>query len=291
MKLNRTMIGLIIGLIALRIMTPILSWIMSPLGDTYIVRMGQVLSVIDLTGMALCVLVAIVSLRTEKSNPMLALLLVGWAVYNGTQNVSSVMVGMYCGDDALAGASVANSFINLVNVILYVFLTITLLFAHKLKSFSFLPKVSCAIELLLSLLLITLAAPCLRMLYTSEWVLGIAVSGVKAVGLGMLIGSILVVITGLLFAQKRIVWRLLVMVIIAILSIVAHFGMLVVFHMGLSSMLAIGFLQPFAFLFPVVSWEDEKLTADLKNVSSALANKSSENTKYSYLEAYKNKHK
>ena len=291
MKLNRMMIWLIIGLVTFEIMQPILRWIINPMGVDYEVRMAQTISAIRLAGMLLCLLLAVISLRTGKSNHALVLLLVGWSVCEGASIICSVINGMYIGASALAGFSSAWGLIRPVNIVLCALLATISSFARKLKSYSILPIAGCAIELLLTLLLVTMAAPCLRMLNTPEEILYIAMTGVKSAGLGMLIGLILAVIAGILLAKKRIIWHFLVIVFTAILSIVVYLGMVVVFHMGLSSMLAIGFLQPFAFLFPAFAFDGVANSTLSKMADFASAKKPAENREYSYLEAYKNKHK
>jgi hypothetical protein len=67
--------------------------------------------------------------------------------------------------------------------------------------------------------------------------------------------------------------------------------MVVVLHMGLSSMLAIGFLQPFAFLFTAFTFDGVANSTLSKIADFASTKKPADNRKYSYLEAYKNKHK
>ena len=225
-----------------------------------------------------------------KFNRPLILLLVGLVAF---EMAAAIIVGMAgaMGTDFITYVSTIIRMIRIINVALCGLMAVSLLCAGKLRKISIVPFAACAVEVLLVLIVAVFPSEFLKMENTPPDVTAATVEGIRSAGLGMLIGMVLAILSGVLVAKKRIIIPVLVIVVAAVLSVAVYDGMLYRFTKGMTSTIAVGFLQPFAFLFPVVSWENEKLTADLKNVSSALANKSSENTKYSYLEAYKNKHK
>ena len=70
----------------------------------------------------------------------------------------------------------------------------------------------------------------------------------------MLIGMVFSIALGLLVSKKRTILSLLIIAVVAVLSVIAYAVMLYQFKMGLTSMITIGFLQPFAFLLPAVSF-------------------------------------
>lgn len=226
-----------------------------------------------------------------KLNRTIVLLIVGLVVF---EIISAILVGMtgnIMGADFVAGISNAMTLIRLVNICLCVLLVSASLFADKLKQYSIVPIACCAIELLLSLGVIVVSWQFLMVINTPEHIIGIAAQGIRNAGLGMLLGMVLAIMAGMLLAKKRIILPLLIIVVVAILSVVAYLGMLTIFDMGLASMIAVGFLQPFAFLFPAFAFDGAERNKTAKEVDSVSAEKSSETKGYSYLEAYKNKHK
>lgn len=226
-----------------------------------------------------------------KLNRTLALLLIGLVVFEITAAVIVGITGNIMGTDYAAGLANAMALIRMVNVVLCGFLVVASLCAGKFIQFSIVLTAACAIELLLGLIVTVIPMTFLELLNTPPPVISIAAQGIRTAGMGMLIGMVLAIMAGVLAAKKRIIIPLLVIVVAAVLSVVVYYGTAVMFAMGLSSMIAVGFLQPFAFLFPAFSFDKAGCATVTKNGGSENVEKSSETNGHSYLEAYKNKHK
>lgn len=226
-----------------------------------------------------------------KLNRTLVLLLIGLVVFEITAAVIVGMTGNMMGAYFVAGLANAMTLIRMVNVVLCGFLVVASLCAGKFRQFSIVPTAACAIELLLGLIVTVIPMTFLKMRNTPEDVIAIAAQGIRTAGVGMLIGMVLAIMAGVLVAKKRIIIPLLVIVVAAILSVAVYYGMAGLFAMGLVSMIAVGFLQPFTFLFPAFGFDKAGCATVTKNSGSESVEKSSETNGYSYLEAYKNKHK
>lgn len=225
-----------------------------------------------------------------KFNRTIVLLIVGLVVFEIAATIISGLSGVM-GDYYVASVATAISMIRVVNIALCALLVVASLFANKLQSSFIVPITGCAIEVLLGLVIIAFSHSFLRMTNTSPEIIRFANRGINVSGFGMLIGMVFSVALGLLISKKRTILPLLIIVVVSVLSVIAYAVMLNQFMMGMTSMIAVGFLQSFTFLLPAVSFDGEGITKALKNKASAFVNKPSENSKYSYLEAYKNKHK
>ena len=225
-----------------------------------------------------------------KINRTLIMLIVGLVAFEIAAVIISGLSGVM-GDYYVASVGTAIRMIRVVNIVLCALLVSASLYANKLQSSFIVPIAGCAIEVLLGLVIVAFSYSFLRLTNTSPEIIDFANRGINVAGFGMLIGMVFSIALGLLVSKKRTILSLLIIAVVAVLSVIAYAVMLNQFMMGITSMITIGFLQPFAFLLPAVSFDGEGITKALKDATSVSANKSNENSKYSYLEAYKNKHK
>lgn len=226
-----------------------------------------------------------------KFNRTLILLLVGLVAF---EMAAAIIVGMAgaMGTDFITYVSTTIRMIRIINVALCGPMAVSSLCAGKLRKISIVPFAACAVEVLLVLIVaFFLSIIFLKMENTPPDVTAATVEGIRIAGLGMLIGMVLAILSGVLVAKKRIIIPVLVIVVAAVLSVAVYDGMLYRFTKGMTSTIAVGFLQPFAFLFPVFGFDKTECITVSKNIHSESAKKPEENKKYSYLEAYKNKHK
>ena len=225
-----------------------------------------------------------------KLNRTLVLLIVGFVVFEIAAAIISGLSGVI-GVTYIASVAMAMRIIGGVNLVMCALLVAASLFAEKLKSSFIVPIAGCAMEMLLGLVIVVFSNSFLYMMNTSPEIIDCANRGLTVTGLGMLIGMIFSIALSLLIPKKPTILPLIVMVVVSVLSVIAYAVMLYQFAMGITSMIAVGFMQPFAFLLPAVFFDGEQIAKSMKNKASAFANQASENSKYSYLEAYKNKHK
>lgn len=225
-----------------------------------------------------------------KFNRTLILLLVGLVAF---EMAAAIIVGMAgaMGTDFITYVSTTIRLIRIINVALCGPMAVSSLCAGKLRKISIVPFAACAVEVLLVLIVAVFPSIFLKMENTPPDVTAATVEGIRIAGLGMLIGMVLAILSGVLVAKKRIIIPVLVIVVAAVLSVAVYDGMLYRFTKGMTSTIAVGFLQPFAFLFPVFGFDKTECITVSKNIHSESAKKPEENKKYSYLEAYKNKHK
>ena len=119
----------------------------------------------------------------------------------------------------------------------------------------------------------------------------LALQGIRVSGVGMLAGTILATLAGLLSAKRHIALPLSIIIVFAVLSAVANVVMVSGVLVGVLSMMPVGLLQPFALLMPAFGFNNAENAAVEKRNASAEEKSAEADKPYSYLEAYKNKRK
>ena len=240
-----------------------------------------------------------------KLNRTATLLLAGLAVYCLASYLFSGMTTML-GEFAIVGLVITRRLLWYVNLALGVLLAAASVFAGRLKRASIVPAAACALEFLLILAAGIVPWAFVSMMHVPLETTDVVVRCIRMADLGMLIGMVLAIAAGLIVAKRRLLLPVLVMAGAAVLSAVGFYVMTFWLGLGISGgMVAVGFLQPFAFLFPAFAFDGTPCTLDAEKPAAASTvtpdaapaakpdavpeEKPEETGAYSYLEAYKNK--
>ena len=239
-----------------------------------------------------------------KLNRTTTLLLAGLAAYCLASSLFSGMTAML-GDYAIVGFVITTRLLQYVNLALGVLLAAASVFAGRLKQASVVPVAACALEFLLILATGIVPWAFVSMMHVPLETSDIVVRCIRMTDLGMLIGMVLAIAAGLLVAKRRLLLPVLVIAGAAVLSVAGYYVMTVWLGLGIGSMVAVGFLQPFAFLFPAFAFDGTPCALDAEKPAATGAvmsdaepaakpdatpkEKPEETGAYSYLEAYKNK--
>ena len=239
-----------------------------------------------------------------KLNRTTTLLLAGLAAYCLASSLFSGMTAML-GDYAIVGFVITTRLLQYVNLALGVLLAAASVFAGRLKQASVVPVAACALECLLILAAGIVPWAFVSMMHVPLETSDIVVRCIRMTDLGMLIGMVLAIAAGLLVAKRRLLLPVLVIAGAAVLSVAGYYVMTVWLRLGIGGMVAVGFLQPFAFLFPAFAFDGTPCALDAEKPAATGAvmpdaepaakpdatpkEKPEETRAYSYLEAYKNK--
>ena len=240
-----------------------------------------------------------------KLNRTMTLLLAGLAAYCLASYLSSGVTTML-GTSAIVGLACTRSLLQYVNLALGVLLAAASVFAGRLKQASAVPVAACALEFLLILAAGIVPWAFVSMMHVPLETSDIVVRCIRMTDLGMLIGMVLAIAAGLLVAKRRLLLPVLVIAGAAVLSVAGYYVMTVWLRLGIGGgMVAVGFLQPFAFLFPAFAFDGTPCVLDAEKPAATGAvmpdaepaakpdatpkEKPEETGAYSYLEAYKNK--
>ena len=239
-----------------------------------------------------------------KLNRTATLLLAGLAVYCLASYLFSGMTTML-GEFAIVGLVITRRLLWYVNLALGVLLAAASVFAGRLKRASVVPAAACALEFLLILAAGIVPWAFVSMMHVPLETTDVVVRCIRMADLGMLIGMVLAIAAGLIVAKRRLLLPVLVIAGAAVLSVAGYCVMTAGVKMGISGMVAVGFLQPFAFLFPAFAFDGTPCTLDAEKPAAASTvtpdaapaakpdavpeEKPEETGAYSYLEAYKNK--
>ena len=235
----------------------------------------------------------------------MTLLLAGLAAYCLASYLSSGVTTML-GTSAIVGLACTRSLLQYVNLALGVLLAAASVFAGRLKQASAVPVAACALEFLLILAAGIVPWAFVSMMHVPLETSDIVVRCIRMTDLGMLIGMVLAIAAGLLVAKRRLLLPVLVIAGAAVLSVAGYYVMTVWLRLGIGGgMVAVGFLQPFAFLFPAFAFDGTPCVLDAEKPAATGAvmpdaepaakpdatpkEKPEETGAYSYLEAYKNK--
>lgn len=241
-----------------------------------------------------------------KLNRTLTLLLTGLAAYCLASYLFSSITSYMLGDFAIVGLVCTRRLLGYVNLALGVLLAAASVFAGRLKRASIVPAAACALEFLLILAAGIVPGAFVSMMHVPLETTDVVVRCLRMTDLGMLIGMVLAIAAGMLAAKRRMLLPVLVMEGAAVLSAVGFYVMTFWLGLGISGgMVAVGFLQPFAFLFPAFAFDGTPCALDAEKPAAASAvrpdaepaakpdavpeEKPAETGAYSYLEAYKNK--
>ena len=235
----------------------------------------------------------------------MTLLLAGLAAYCLASYLSSGVTTML-GTSAIVGLGCTRRLLQYVNLALGVLLAAASVFAGRLKQASVVPVAACALEFLLILATGIVPWAFVSMMHVPLETSDIVVRCIRMTDLGMLIGMVLAIAAGLLVAKRRLLLPVLVIAGAAVLSVAGYYVMTVWLRLGIGGgMVAVGFLQPFAFLFPAFAFDGTPCALDAEKPAATGAvmpdaepaakpdatpkEKPEETRAYSYLEAYKNK--
>lgn len=240
-----------------------------------------------------------------KLNRTATLLLAGLAVYCLASYLFSGMTTML-GEFAIVGLVITRRLLWYVNLALGVLLAAASVFAGRLKRASIVPAAACALEFLLILAAGIVPGAFVSMMHVPLETTDVVVRCLRMTDLGMLIGMVLAIAAGMLAAKRRLLLPVLVIAGAAVLSAAGFYVMTFWLGLGISGgMVAVGFLQPFAFLFPAFAFDGTPCALDAEKPAAASTvtpdaapaakpdavpeEKPEETGAYSYLEAYKNK--
>lgn len=240
-----------------------------------------------------------------KLNRTMTLLLAGLAVCCLAWYLFSGMMTML-GESAIVGLVCTRRLLWYVNLALGVLLAAASVFAGRLKRASIVPVAACALEFLLILAAGIVPWAFVSMMQVPLETSDVVVRCIRMADLGMLIGMVLAIAAGLLAAKRRLLLPVLVMAGAAVLSVAGFYVMTALLGLGINGgMVAVGFLQPFAFLFPAFAFDGTPCALDAEKPAAASTvmpdaapaakpdtvpeEKPAETRAYSYLEAYKNK--
>lgn len=207
---------------------------------------------------------------------LVAFIVLGWYAVD----VSGAMMGEYF----LAGVMSARRIVTVVHVVLCAAVIGLCLVKSRPARARILPWAITGIELVAGALVVLLGGQLIWMQQIPPKVCAIASQCLRMTGLGMLIGSILACITGLLVAKGRMFLPALVIILAALAAGAGTWWLLM--RAGAVSAVAIGLFQPFAIILPMFASVDG---ADVLPHFASAAKADAE--KYPYLAAYKRQHK